>query len=91
MLKQLLPLVALLPGLISAQNEVIPFTLDGALDAATADSADYNTGGTIEVNGVKIQVPKNLQFQFPAAWVGMKEIAAGGFTGNEVVVSRFNP
>jgi hypothetical protein len=86
MIRQILPYLALLPGLLQAQ--VIPFTLDGALDSATADSDEYNTGGKISVNGVNIVVPKNLQFQFPAAWVGMKEIAAGGFTGNEVTVSN---
>jgi hypothetical protein len=85
MFKRHLPLLALLPGFLHA--EVIPFTLDGALDSATADSNDYNTGGRISVNGVSIVVPKNLQFQFPAAWVGMKDIAAGGFTGNEMTVS----
>jgi hypothetical protein len=85
MIKQLLPLVALLPCLLNAA--VIPFTLDGALDGVTADSSEYNTGGKISVNGVSIVIPKNLQFQFPAAWVGLKEIAAGQFTGNEVVVS----
>jgi len=36
-------------------------------------------------------VPKNLQFQFPAAWVGVKEMAAGQFTGNEVTVSMVRP
>lgn len=85
MIKQLLPLVALLPGFLHAA--VIPFTLDGALDSVTADSSEYNTGGKISVNGVTIKIPKNLQFQFPAAWVGMKRMAAGNFLGNEVVVS----
>ena len=89
MFKQILPLVALLPGLLNAA--VIPFTLDGALDSVSADSSEYNTGGKISVNGVSIVIPKNLQFQFPAAWVGMKEIAAGQFTGNEVVVSLSDP
>lgn len=88
MLKRLLPFVALLPNLLNAQDTgVIPFTLDGALDSATADTSDYNTGGKISVNGVSIKIPKNLQFQFPAAFVGLKKIAAGGFLGNEVVVS----
>ena len=87
MIKQLLPAVALLPGLLHAA--VIPFTLDGALDSAKADSGDFNTGGEISVNGVNVKIPKNLQFQFPAAWVGFKKIAAGGFTGSEVLV-RFD-
>jgi hypothetical protein len=87
MIKQLLPILAVLPGLLHAQ--VIPFTLDGALDSVTADSDEYNTAGRIQVNGVDIVVPKNLQFQFPAAWVGVKELAAdkGKYTGNEVTVS----
>lgn len=91
MIKQFLPLLGLLPGLIHAQ--VIPFTFDGALDSATADSDEYNTGGKISVNGVSIVVPKNLQFQFPAAWVGMKEIAAniGSLGGHEVTVSMLDP
>lgn len=90
MLKRLLPFVALLPNLLNAQDTgVIPFTLDGALDSATADTSDYNTGGKISVNGVSIKIPKNLQFQFPAAFVGLKKIAAGGFLGNEVVVCVF--
>ncbi len=84
MAKHLLPLVALLPALLQAA--VIPFTLDGALENPKADSDAFNTGGSIEVNGVTIKIPKNLQFQFPAAWVGMKDIAAGGFAGNEVLV-----
>jgi hypothetical protein len=89
MMKQLFPLVALLPALLNAA--VIPFILDGALDSAVADSSNYNTGGKISVNGVSVVVPNNLQFQFPAAWVGMKTIAAGQFTGNEVVVSPPGP
>ena len=89
MIKQLLPLLALLPGLLQAQ--VIPFTLDGALDSASADSDEYNTGGKISVNGVSVIVPKNLQFQFPAAWVGMKEVATGEFNGHEVTVSKLKP
>ena len=47
MFKQILPLVALLPGLLNAA--VIPFTLDGALDSVSADSSEYNTGGKISV------------------------------------------
>ena len=91
MIKQLLPLVALLPGLLHAQQQVIPFTLDGALDSVSADTDEYNTAGRISVNGVDIVVPKNLQFQFPAAWVGVKEMAAGKFLGNEVTVSVPRP
>ncbi|KAK5734173.1 hypothetical protein LTR17_009156 [Elasticomyces elasticus] len=80
----ILSLLALLPCILYAA--VIPMTLDGALDSATADSTAYNTGGKITVNGVSIVIPKNLQFQFPAAWVPFKAVAASDFTGNEVTV-----
>ena len=90
MLKQLLPLVGLLPGLLQAQ--VIPFNFDGALDSASTDNDEYNTGGKISVNGVNVVVPKNLQFQFPAAWVGMKDIAANidSLRGHEVTVCQLD-
>lgn len=42
MIKQLLPFLALLPGLLHAQ--VIPFNIDGALDKVELDSDEYNTG-----------------------------------------------
>jgi hypothetical protein len=80
----LILLIAFFPSLLFAA--VIPFTLDGALDSATADSSDFNTGGKITVNGVSITIPKNTQFQFPAAFVPFKKVAGGGFTGNEVTV-----
>ncbi|KJX94220.1 hypothetical protein TI39_contig4207g00003 [Zymoseptoria brevis] len=66
---------------------VVPLNLDGALEAAVADSTDFNTGGTITVNGVAVKIPRNLQFQFPAAFVPFKTVAAGGFLGNEVSVT----
>ncbi|TLD05612.1 uncharacterized protein E2P81_ATG10342, partial [Venturia nashicola] len=74
----------LLPCFIFAA--VVPFNLDGVMDSATADSGDFNTGGKITVAGLTITIPKNLQFQFPAAWVPFKEIAAGGHVGNEISV-----
>ncbi|OQN98878.1 hypothetical protein B0A48_15224 [Cryoendolithus antarcticus] len=53
---------------------------------ATADTTAYNTGGKISVNGLTITIPKNFQFQFPASWQGMREVAAGNFIGMEVSV-----
>lgn len=53
-----------------------------------ADSTAYNTGGKITVNGVIVTIPKNLQFQFPAAFIPFKEVVAGNFLGNEVSVSQ---
>ncbi|KAF2716562.1 hypothetical protein K431DRAFT_298558 [Polychaeton citri CBS 116435] len=54
--------------------------------SASASSQEYNSGGTMVVNGMSITVPKNLQVQFPAAWVPWKTVAGGSFTGNEVSV-----
>jgi hypothetical protein len=79
----LFTLVALL-SLVRAA--VVPFTVQGALSSATADSAEYNTGGKIVVNGLEIIIPENLQFQFPAAFVPFKNIATGRFDGMEVAV-----
>lgn len=45
----------------------------------------YNTGGYIKVNGLRITIPLNLQFQFPAAFIPFKDVA-GRFTGYEVSV-----
>lgn len=54
--------------------------------SATADSTAFNTGGKIKVGGLSITIPKNLQIQFPAAWVPFKDFASGGYTGDEISV-----
>ncbi|KAI1197781.1 hypothetical protein F5X97DRAFT_343415 [Nemania serpens] len=46
-----------------------PLFIQGALDDATAFDDTFNTGGTISVGGFNITVPKNMQVQFPAAYV----------------------
>ncbi|KAM0718208.1 hypothetical protein Q7P37_006540 [Cladosporium fusiforme] len=84
MFVKLLSLILFLPRLLFAQ--VLPFFLDGAIESATADTADFNTGGTISVGGKTITIPKNLQFQFPAAWVPFKDIAGGAYNGHEVSI-----
>jgi hypothetical protein len=53
-----------------------PLFIQGGLEDATAVDDTYNTGGTITVNGFNVQVPKNLQVQFPAAWVAWKDFTA---------------
>lgn len=45
--------------------------------SASASSDAYNAGGTVTVAGRAITVPKNLQVQFPAAFIGFKEFAGG--------------
>ncbi|KAG8625844.1 hypothetical protein KVT40_006245 [Elsinoe batatas] len=79
-------LVAITGLLAIAHAAVVPFTVQGALDSASADTTAYNSGGRISVNGLSIVIPQNLQFQFPAAWVPFKNVAGGGFTGMEVAV-----
>lgn len=54
-----------------------PLFVQGGLEDATATDASYNSGGSITVNGFSIQIPKNLQVQFPAAWVPWKDFSAG--------------
>jgi hypothetical protein len=54
-----------------------PLFIQGGFEDATATDESYNSGGTITVNGFNIQVPKNLQVQFPAAWVPWKDFSAG--------------
>lgn len=56
--------------------------------SAAASGTDYNSGGTISVNGWSIVVPANLQVQFPAAFIPFKDFVASGFTGHEVSVSQ---
>jgi hypothetical protein len=53
-----------------------PLFIQGGLEDATAADDSYNSGGTITVNGFNVQVPKNLQVQFPAAWVAWKDFTA---------------
>ena len=54
----------------------------------SADSAAYNTGGKVSVGGLSITIPKNLQVQFPAAWVPWKDFVTGGYSGYEISVSQ---
>jgi hypothetical protein len=59
--------------------------------SASADGTAYNSGGKISVGGLQITIPKNLQVQFPAAWVPFKDFASGGYLGNELSVCLFGP
>ncbi|KAK3365381.1 hypothetical protein B0H63DRAFT_498279 [Podospora didyma] len=46
-----------------------PVWVQGALQDTTATNTSvYNTGGTIAINNLVMNVPKNLLVQFPAAW-----------------------
>lgn len=53
----------------------------------SVDTSDYNSGGTISVNGFTVTVPKNLIAQFPAAWVPFPKLVAAGLSGYEVSIA----
>ncbi|KAH6691437.1 hypothetical protein F5X68DRAFT_274043 [Plectosphaerella plurivora] len=79
---------------IAALAADIGFDFDGAIEGASATDTSYNTGGTISVNGYTVKIPKNLQVNFPAAFVPWKDFVAayksGSFSGYEVsVVGNF--
>lgn len=82
-------LLCLLPQVF---GQDAPLFVQGGFEDATAVDDTYNSGGTITVNGFNIQVPKNLQVQFPAAWVPWKDFTAekASMLGYEINV-RFIP
>ncbi|PVH99447.1 hypothetical protein DM02DRAFT_529030, partial [Periconia macrospinosa] len=48
---------------------------------------DFNTGGSITVDGWIIKVPKNLIVQFPVRWVPFGKLCGAGVGGYEVTVN----
>ncbi|ORY03223.1 hypothetical protein BCR34DRAFT_492561 [Clohesyomyces aquaticus] len=66
---------------------IISFAVDGGLDSCTTDTAEFNSGGFISVNGFNIKVPQNLIAQFPATWVPFPKMCAGGVAGKGYEVS----
>src|SRR5471032_294535 len=52
-----------------------PFDIVGFIQTATVDTpADYFSAGWLEMNGLKIRIPRNTLFQMPAAamtWADM--------------------
>jgi hypothetical protein len=47
---------------------------------------EYNAGGSIQVNGFNIKVPKNLIVQFPTVFAPFKELCGAGAGGFETTV-----
>ncbi|KAM0325810.1 hypothetical protein ACHAQA_007112 [Verticillium albo-atrum] len=79
----------LLGWLPLAAGQDAPLFIQGGLeDATVADDTLFNSGGTINVNGFNMAVPKNLLVQFPAAWVPWKDFVANkaDFLGFETLV-----
>jgi hypothetical protein len=79
-------IAVLLPPFLGQQKpqpvlpNVQPFDILGFIQSATLDTpcnqttCDYMAGGWMELNGLKIRVPKNTIFQFPAtgmSWADM--------------------
>ncbi|TGJ84304.1 hypothetical protein E0Z10_g4464 [Xylaria hypoxylon] len=59
----------------TAYGQDAPLFVQGSLEDATAFDDTFNSGGTISVAGFNITVPKNMQVQFPAAYVPWKDFA----------------
>ncbi|CAI6341184.1 unnamed protein product [Periconia digitata] len=61
--------------------------LTGTLDGCNTDSTEFNTGGSVLVDGWNVQVPKNLIVQFPVVWVPFGKLCGAGVGGYEVTVN----
>ena len=55
--------------------------------SATTSGTEYDASGTMIVNGMSITIPKNLQVQFPAAFVSWPSTVNAGLSGYEVSVT----
>ncbi|OAL05380.1 hypothetical protein IQ06DRAFT_372842 [Phaeosphaeriaceae sp. SRC1lsM3a] len=64
---------------------IVPFGVVGSLDGCTAGT-EYNAGGSIQVNGFNIQVPKNLIVAFPTVFAPFKDLCGAGAGGFETTV-----
>jgi hypothetical protein len=54
---------------------VSPFDITGFMQTATVtNSSDIFSGGTLEVNGILVTVPRNTEFQMPAAAMTWQEM-----------------
>ncbi|KAH7067597.1 hypothetical protein BKA63DRAFT_424092 [Paraphoma chrysanthemicola] len=65
--------------------KIIPFLVTGGLDGCSAGS-EFNSGGSVQVNGFNIQVPKNLIVQFPTVFAPFKDLCGAGAAGFETTV-----
>lgn len=55
-------------------------------NSCSVDTTDYNSGGSITVDGWSIKVPKNLLVQFPVVWSPFGQLCGAGAGGYEVSV-----
>ncbi|KAF2646093.1 hypothetical protein P280DRAFT_485872 [Massarina eburnea CBS 473.64] len=69
-----------IPGIYGA-------AVTGNLDGCTVDTTEFNSGGTVLVDGWSFKVPKNLIVQFPVVWVPFGKLCAAGVTNYEVTVN----
>lgn len=71
--------------MISAKPYVQLGSITNSYSCAVSGTED-NAGGSLSVNGINIQVPKNLIAQFPVAWVPWKDVCGAGADGYEVSI-----
>jgi hypothetical protein len=75
-----------LMGKVPHETVLMLKDISNKLHSCTPSGTEYNSGGSISVDGFSIEVPKNLIAQFPVAWVPFKDVCAGGVIGYEVSV-----
>ncbi|KAH8660807.1 hypothetical protein BGZ60DRAFT_530812 [Tricladium varicosporioides] len=88
MLSPLFVLVAICLGTAFAQ--VLPFTVTGYLESASANAGtDVRRGGSVTISGFTIKIPDNLLVEFPALMVPFAEFTGGnrGVPFNEVSIT----
>ncbi|KAJ4290217.1 hypothetical protein N0V90_010432 [Kalmusia sp. IMI 367209] len=66
---------------------ISPLSVIGPFGGCTVDTNDYNSGGSISVDGWSIKVPKNLLVQFPTIWTPFRKLCEAGADGYEVQIS----
>ncbi|KAL5433186.1 hypothetical protein PMIN07_007772 [Paraphaeosphaeria minitans] len=81
-------LLALVSGALAATpiSNISPLSVVGAFGGCSVASNDFNSGGSISVDGWNITVPKNLIVQFPTIWVPFRKLCGAGINGYEVTV-----
>ncbi|KAF2995697.1 hypothetical protein E8E13_003436 [Curvularia kusanoi] len=80
-LSQLTPFLSL-AALGFAQTGDIPFQVTGSLDSCSA-GANYNSGGTIKINGFTVVVPDNLIVSYPTTYSPFPKLCGTNAVGDK--------
>lgn len=78
-------LTGTLDGYVSLLTDIHMRCTDGI--RCTTDNTEFNTGGSVLVDGWNVKVPKNLIVQFPVVWVPFGKLCGAGVGGYEVTVN----